>query len=399
MDRANADREHLLLIGIVAAFFACAAFRIGLPPSQIFDEGYYVQAARLLAQGTAVSNREHPMLAKEILALGWWVFGNNLVAYRVLPLLFGSAGLYFAARALWSHTGSAITAIIFAALMATGFLLFGLSRLTLLEPFTFFFAALALHCQARGNSGPAAASIAASVACKWTAAPLALALLAIPLARRDWVAVVKFGAIGAGVYLLTFVPGFFVTENPLKPLELAHLHLAMNDWLGGFVHGHPYSSHWWEWLYGGGHLFAANGTYGGSYRVVLVAANPVTALAALIAILRFRDRFISLVGLSSLALFPLSGKPVLLIHQFLFVHAFMMAALAIELARLPRRATQLYLLVAAAAFALYFAALTSGRNPVTWPYAFNTIDLTVSKEGRARQSRGKHCLENPTDCF
>ncbi len=395
----DTDRDHLYLIGVVAIFFACAAVRIGLPPGPIFDERYYVEAARHLAQGTKVFNREHPMLAKEILALGWWLFGNNLGGYRVFPLLFGSAGLYFAARALWSRTGSAFAGITFAILLASGFLLLGLSRMTLLEPFVFFFAALAFHWQARGNSWLAAAAIAASVACKWTSAPLALALLAIHLARRDWVAAIKFSAIGAGAYLLTFVPGLFVSENPLKPLELAHLHLAMNSWLGVFVGDHPYSSQWWEWLYGGGHLFAANGNYGGAQRVVLVAVNPVTALAALFAILRFRDRFISVVGLASLALFPLSGKPVLLIHQFIFAHTFMLAALAIELSRLPRRFSQLYLLAAVGAFALYFSAFTSGKNSFTWPYTFNTMDRKITKDARERQHRGKRCLEQPTDCF
>lgn len=138
----DTDRDHLYLIGVVAIFFACAAVRIGLPPGPIFDERYYVEAARHLAQGTKVFNREHPMLAKEILALGWWLFGNNLGGYRVFPLLFGSAGLYFAARALWSRTGSAFAGITFAILLASGFLLLGLSRMTLLEPFVFFFAAL-----------------------------------------------------------------------------------------------------------------------------------------------------------------------------------------------------------------------------------------------------------------
>ena len=60
--------------------------------------------------------------------------------------------------------------------------------------------------------------------------------------------------------------------------------------------------------------------------------NPLLALPSFLAALRFRDRFISAGAFASLGLIALSGKPDLLIHQYLLPHVFMIAALSIEIA-------------------------------------------------------------------
>ncbi|MEM1945263.1 MAG: hypothetical protein QXX57_05955, partial [Nitrososphaerota archaeon] len=71
-----------------------------LPPEQcieqpksecgfIFDEYYYVPAARKLLAGVAVNN-EHPPLSKLLIALGIRLLGDNPMGWRFFPMLLSS---------------------------------------------------------------------------------------------------------------------------------------------------------------------------------------------------------------------------------------------------------------------------------------------------------------------
>ena len=70
-------------------------------PHPYFDEVHYLPAARELLMLGEFTNREHPLVGKELIALGIALFGDNPVGWRLLPTLFGALALFAAMRALW----------------------------------------------------------------------------------------------------------------------------------------------------------------------------------------------------------------------------------------------------------------------------------------------------------
>jgi Dolichyl-phosphate-mannose-protein mannosyltransferase len=113
--RALASRRTpLILLAVVCAFGTGArAWHLGIPkytaPAQgyVFDERYYVSAARVIAglptpAGDTYANAsppgtdpngEHPQLGKMLIAGSIQLFGDNSIAWRITPLAFGLAAL------------------------------------------------------------------------------------------------------------------------------------------------------------------------------------------------------------------------------------------------------------------------------------------------------------------
>ncbi len=79
----------LLLIVVLAAHLAISQTpRDGF----VFDEAFYVPAARDLITGV-VSNVEHPPLAKGLIALSILAFGDRGIAWRLPSILFGTLAI------------------------------------------------------------------------------------------------------------------------------------------------------------------------------------------------------------------------------------------------------------------------------------------------------------------
>ena len=102
-----------LLIVVCALSVGARVFHLDIPSEQkvgqglVFDERYYVNAARVIAgvpmghgetyahaspSGTD-PNAEHPQLGKMIVALGIRIFGDNPIGWRLSAVLFGTAAL------------------------------------------------------------------------------------------------------------------------------------------------------------------------------------------------------------------------------------------------------------------------------------------------------------------
>jgi 4-amino-4-deoxy-L-arabinose transferase-like glycosyltransferase len=107
-------RTPLGLLAVVCAFGVGArAFHLGIPagkaPSQgyIFDERYYVSAARVIAHEPvrpgdiyfraappgADPNGEHPQLGKIIIAGGVALLGDNAIGWRITAVVFGALAI------------------------------------------------------------------------------------------------------------------------------------------------------------------------------------------------------------------------------------------------------------------------------------------------------------------
>jgi 4-amino-4-deoxy-L-arabinose transferase-like glycosyltransferase len=121
------DPWRVLPLVLIAAFVSRAAW-LSLPTgSLIFDEAYYVNAARIIL-GTTVPagqhyagaplgldpNVEHPPLGKVLIALSMAIFGDNGLAYRLPSLVFGMlalGALFLIVRAAGESVWLAILAV------------------------------------------------------------------------------------------------------------------------------------------------------------------------------------------------------------------------------------------------------------------------------------------------
>ena len=105
--RDNLSDPWRVLPLVLIAAFVCRAVWITLPGrSLIFDEAYYVNAARIILGWTVQAgdhyagsplgldpNMEHPPLGKVLMALSMAVFGDNGLGWRLPSLIAGMAAL------------------------------------------------------------------------------------------------------------------------------------------------------------------------------------------------------------------------------------------------------------------------------------------------------------------
>src|SRR6188474_1696483 len=100
-------------------FLGLCFVRLTVPSTPFFDEIHYLPAARAILALSHPANPEHPPLGKELLALGIALFGDRPLGWRIMPVLFGTLGLFAAMRALWLASGSRFATLAFGVLLAT----------------------------------------------------------------------------------------------------------------------------------------------------------------------------------------------------------------------------------------------------------------------------------------
>lgn len=127
---------------VVLTLLALHLLVIGFPnKSLVFDESFYVPAARDILNGIA-SNPEHPFVGKAWIALGILLFGDNWFGWRIIPTIFGILSLivfYLIAK----HFLRERLAVYSTALLGFEVIFFVHSSLALLEVPSVFFALLA----------------------------------------------------------------------------------------------------------------------------------------------------------------------------------------------------------------------------------------------------------------
>ncbi|MEP6869166.1 MAG: glycosyl transferase, partial [Novosphingobium sp.] len=129
--------------GICAIFLGLLWMRLHIPSRIYFDEVHYVKAARTLLSMAKPQNAEHPMVGKELLAAGIWLFGDRPQAWRIFPALFGTLGLFAFSRAMWLASGRRFATIAATVLLASDFAWFIQSRIAMLDIFMGCFTMLA----------------------------------------------------------------------------------------------------------------------------------------------------------------------------------------------------------------------------------------------------------------
>ena len=154
-----------LLLYLLLAFLISSFLWLDKPDrALIFDEKYYVNVARNIlklphdpdvysdATPGMDPNREHPFLAKGIIAFSMIIFGNNGWGWRTPSVILGTLALlafYLLAKKLSSNSELALFAT---SLLALSNLLFVHSRIATLDVFTLAFMLMGFYLYVAGKT-------------------------------------------------------------------------------------------------------------------------------------------------------------------------------------------------------------------------------------------------------
>jgi dolichyl-phosphate-mannose--protein O-mannosyl transferase len=322
-------------VAVALIFLALLAIRLTVPSKAYFDEVHYVPAARVLMELARPTNVEHPLLGKELIALGMRLFGDNPLGWRIMPVLFGTLGLAMAAK--WNAAPLAMLPGI--AFVVVRFRAMGWRALT----------------------GSRAAPVAGITI---------------------WEAALWLGLVPLVVYALTFVPAMFYAQDPLSPGGLIALHQKMIHLQEEVVKPHPYQSVWYQWVFDWRAIWFLYEKVDGAQRGVLLVGNPLTMLLGLIALVWAgvhgftegrRDALALFVLYAvSLGLWVVADKPVQFYYHYLLPGTFLMGMLALALDSLWRRGCRALPLLALAGsvalFAYFYPILAAA--PLESPQSF-----------------------------
>ena len=401
---------------IALGFWLLTMFRLGIPSEPYFDEIHYLPAAREMLVGGEFVNREHPLLGKEIMALGIAIFGDTPFGWRIFSTVAGTLALFAAMRALWFATLSRFATIAYGVLLASGFILFVLSRIAMLDIYCIGFLALAYWQLAGAMREPetgrwrmaiAGIALGLAMAAKWNAVPLAMVpgiaflLMRLMAGRRHLLtsrrgapvpgmtlleAAWWLGVVPLVVYAVTFTPAFLADTNPLgigpdqKGLIAHHLDvLAMHN---GLIKEHPYQSGWREWVLNIRAIWFLYEPIDGAQRGVLLIGNPLTMLLGLPALVwcavegavmrRPVHLTVPLLYLASMAMWFTGEKPIQFYYHYAIPSLFLLAALALTLEDLRQagwRRMVIGVLVASVAMFVWFYPILSAA-PLSDPDSF-----------------------------
>ncbi len=409
-------------LALTGLFALLTGWRLGVPSQPYFDEVHYLPAAREIlsfletGQG-AYRNREHPLLAKELIALAMLVFGDNPLGWRIVPWLSGVIAYGASLRALWLAGRDRFATLAFGVLLASGFPLFIHARIAMLDMVMVaalavaawqFAAACARPEQGRWRLALTGIAIGCALGAKWNAAPLAvlpgLAFLVararagrrrLFLSRRGAPvpgitlveAFVWLGIVPLVVYAATFVPGYWLAA-PLHPSPLAErgligLHREILSLQSGLMTPHRYMSTWEQWVLNTRGIWYLYEPVDGAQRGILLIGNPLTMLLGLPALAwcllaglwrREPARLAAALGYAvSLGFWIVAPKPTQFYYHYFVPSIFLLAALALALSDMRRLPFGQWLAwgipaASAALFAWYYPILAA--LPLASPDSF-----------------------------
>jgi dolichyl-phosphate-mannose-protein mannosyltransferase len=404
-------------LAVAGAFAALVFWRIDIPSKPFFDEVHYLPAAReYLALGRFV-NREHPLLGKELIALGIALFGDRPFGWRVFPACAGVLALFAGMRAIWFATERRFATLAYGILLATGFFIFVHARVAMLDMIMVGFAAFAYWQLAAAVREPergrmrlalAGLGLGLALAAKWNAAPLALLpglaflVLRMRAGRRRLLtsrrgapvpgislveAALWLGVLPLAVYAATYLPAWFFAEGAIGSAtgsaNLVALHADAIRLQESVVKTHPYMSRWPEWVLNTRAIWYLYEPVDGAQRGVLLIGNPLTSLLGLPALIWAAGRAVTqrdgtaaavaILYAVTLGFWIVSDKPVQFLYHYFLPSLALLAALALALDALwqgGRRWLAVLPLVGSAGVFAYFYPILSAAPLDGGPQAF-----------------------------
>ncbi len=298
----TAPRPWLLTLAIALAAELLFLFRVTVPDKPVFDEVHYLPAARALRDLSGPANIEHPLLAKELIALGMRLFGDGPLGWRAMSTAAGSATVAGVFALTWLLTGRTRAALTGALLAVLGFTVYVQARIAMLDTFMLAFllwgivlltATIRDGSVARWSAG--AALLGLATACKWVAAPyVAAAAVTFVLLKRErparWPglgavrALALLVGVSVAVYFLTFVPAFFYANEPMTVARLLPFQWEMYLRQTQKLPHHTYQSDWWTWPLLIRPIWYLYEPVDGAQRGIILLGNPAVMWGGLAAV-------------------------------------------------------------------------------------------------------------------
>ena len=371
----------------------------------MFDEVYHGRTAYEFLHGLSIYENTHPPLGKSIISIGIALFGMNPFGWRFMCALFGTLLIplmYLFARKILCRTDIACLS---AVLSGTAFMNTTLSRIATIDILVAFFSMFMFFCmygyiQALSENKPmwqqrlwllsGGISMGLAVAIKWTgvyaAAGTAVLFFWFLLEHIGGIKGIKehrsflvktglwcvlcFIVIPFGIYTLSYLP--FVKVYPDRGLfghMIANAALMLS-YHSSCVFDHPYSSEWYQWLYGSKPLADSRVYFAdGTVSVVMTFLNPLLAVGGLIALLHqfylwkrkhCRRALFLIIAYASMLL------PWLFVHRTVFVYQYFISSLilvpmignSVSVSRHRKRNILVLSGISIALYVLYYPVLT-----------------------------------------
>lgn len=371
----------------------------------MFDEVYHGRTAYEFLHGLSIYENTHPPLGKSIISIGIALFGMNPFGWRFMCALFGTLLIplmYLFARKMFCRTDIACLTTV---LLGTAFMNTTLSRIATIDILVAFFSMLMFFCmygyiQALSENKPmwqqrlwllsGGISMGLAVAIKWTgvyaAAGIAVLFFWFLLEHIGGIKGIKehrsflvktglwcvlcFIVIPFGIYTLSYLP--FVKVYPDKGLfghMIANAALMLS-YHSSCMFDHPYSSEWYQWLYGSKPLADSRVYFAdGTVSVVMTFLNPLLAVGGLIALLHqfylwkrkhCRRALFLIIAYASMLL------PWLFVHRTVFVYQYFISSLilvpmignSVSVSRHRKRNILVLSGISIALYVLYYPVLT-----------------------------------------
>jgi dolichyl-phosphate-mannose-protein mannosyltransferase len=294
---ANPRAPLIVLLVIVLYSAGARVFRIGEPCSQpctsgadhtlIFDEAYYVNAARVIAHinppdGASYHNAplgkdpnaEHPQLAKLVIAGGIKVFGDNQWGWRIGSVIFGLIAIVAMYALVRAAGGGAWLGVGAAGVMALDNLMLVHGRIATLDIYAVAMMIVAATLYLRRHPLLAGVALAVGMGMKEVAIYLGLVLVLLELGRAvrdrvngiaqrgDWLRgnlrpllLCAASTVACALVLLTvmdlLVPAYDTGTkitydgNPFR--HISHIYVYATK-LKAVAHATGISSSPWDWL-------------------------------------------------------------------------------------------------------------------------------------------------------
>ncbi|WP_404334394.1 phospholipid carrier-dependent glycosyltransferase [Sphingomonas sp. MMS12-HWE2-04] len=386
LERLKALRTRPTLVALLIGLAAQLLFTIHLdqPSKILFDEVHYVPAAQTLLDLSGPRNVEHPLVGKELIALGIAALGDNPLGWRATATLAGTATVVGIFALLWLLTGTMRTALFGAVFAMLNQTLFVQARTAMLDVFlgAFLIWAIVLMLWSMQAATPgrawrrwigASVLLGLAMGVKWATIPyIALAGLAFVVLRvrdariaqkpvwsallgrnqRNWPgmaavpALLVLGLVSVAVYLATFAPAFFYAVEPLDLAGLLRQQLNMYALQTQVLPHHTYELQWWSWPLMLRPIWYFYEFDAGAQRGVLLIGNPPIMWGGVAAVLAclwagLRDRAIrplamALLWIASVAIYVVIPKSLGFYYYYHLSGLFVCCALAVAFQHFDR---------------------------------------------------------------
>jgi dolichyl-phosphate-mannose-protein mannosyltransferase len=329
----------VLFLGVIGGAFI-RFFWLSYPNVHVFDEVYFPVFAKDYLDRVSFFD-VHPPLGKFIIAAGIWLFGDNGIGWRVMPMIFGLATIWLVGWLWYSYSKDKLASALVAFFVAIDGMFIAYSRTGLMDGLLFFFMFAALLAMVKAKEDRplllVATLLGCAVAVKWVGLAIAVPIALVAYKKG------KFGEFlfslwwSFGIYMVIVAVGQWLIGETSIANAVVEWHLQAARYQATLTATHPYSSPWWSWpLLTRPVLLIYDSISDGGAQVMTTLGNPLVWWSSTLAVLGsiiflVREGLAKRIKVSDHPLFmPLLGWaaafiPFALVHRVMFLYHYMPA--------------------------------------------------------------------------